>query len=41
MEEIKINLFKEELDSLNKGKEICLYEDEGRDILIKLRYEED
>jgi len=37
MEIIEIGLFKEELDTLNEGGIISLFESEDRDIIIKVR----
>lgn len=38
MERIDINLFDEELKSLNSGKEICIFESEDKNIEIFLKY---
>ena len=37
MEKIKIELFDEEMQSLNKGKEICIFESEDRNIKIFIK----
>ena len=38
MEIIKLELIEEEMESLLKGKQIGLFEDEGRKIYIQLSY---
>ena len=42
MEEIKIDLLCEELETLNegKGKPICIWEDEDRNLKITISYKE-